>query len=130
MVPFIDLSLFIFIEYTNLAKSKFTLIEIGIKELNKIRILKNEIGRYFQLGVNKSICTRVIENKKKNNILDKRFIYQSKIPNFARGDLVPSDILDYFPVYTTKPNALPLANTVLAHIVFYKVSFYFLIYYV
>jgi hypothetical protein len=85
IVPFIYVSLFIFAEYTNLAKSKFTLIEIGIIELNKINILINWIGIYFQSGAWSMTITNVNENKNANKIFERVFIYQSKSPILGLG---------------------------------------------
>ena len=63
-------------------------------------------------------------NISKNNSFDKKLIYKSMIPTLVLALLEPIEILVYLPTYITKPITVPLVSTVLAHIVFYSVSFY------
>ena len=63
-------------------------------------------------------------NISKNNNFDKKLIYKSMIPTFVLALLEPIEILVSLPTYITKPITVPFVSTVLAHIVFYNVSFY------
>lgn len=58
-----------------------------------------------------------------NRILEIVFTYMSKIPNLVLALEPPIDILVYLPTYITKPYTVPLVRTVVAHIVFSRVSF-------
>ena len=62
----------------------------------------------------------------KNNIFDVKLIYKSIIPTFVLASLDPIEILVYLPTYKTRPKTVPFVKTVLAHIVFYRVSFSFI----
>lgn len=53
----------------------------------------------------------------KNNMTDRKLISSSSIPNLVLGALLFIAILVSFPVSITNPYILPLANTVLAHMI-------------
>ncbi len=95
-------------------------------ELSNIIILIDWITIYSGSVHCSNINSTSIKNSNPNNILDRKFIYKSIIPTLVLAVVDPIEILVYVPMYITKPTTVPVLNTVLAHIVFYNVSFYFI----
>jgi hypothetical protein len=58
-----------------------------------------------------------------NNILESKLISLSRIPHLVLAFDPPIEILVSLPTYRTSPMAVPLVKTVVAHILFYSVSF-------
>lgn len=78
----------------------------------------NWIGTYMI-----SVCCNIMNIAVRHTIIKKRilervFIYMSRIPNLVLALDPPIEILVYLPTYKTSPITVPLVSTVVVHIVF------------
>lgn len=104
--PSISLSLFINLEKYIFARSRLSLIEIGIIAHSKMTHLK-----YLMYQVPTKPSTAIIRRAKKhmvkNRIFAKRFTSKSNLPNLDRGFFPFKLDLVSLPVYNTSPYVSP-----------------------
>jgi|GEM_PF-4429404 len=71
---------------------------MGMIELSKIIILIDWIKIYSGSVHCNNMNRTVIRKRRKNNNLDKKFIYKSMIPFFVLAELLPIEILVSLPI--------------------------------
>lgn len=110
-------SVFILYEYIIFPKSKLTLRDIGIIELNNNKNLKILIILTYKVPGKQLIATIATEHRsiKKNNALDRAFISRSIEPNLGCGSELFFWVRVSLPVYITIPVAFDEAIIVFTY---------------